>query len=166
MNKISVLIILISICIVSCTGDNYYNIATFYIKQGNDQKAIEYFSKAIEKNPKDANAYFNRAHIQQKIGGRNLQVIFDYTKAIEFNPKDNQAYMNRGVANLSLGNKTDAMNDYLKSIEIDPEYPIVYENLGNLYELQSDSTKACENWRKSLKMGNEKVRKRINTTCN
>lgn len=155
-----------SIWIVSCGGETYYNVAIYYAKKGDCHTAIEYFSKAIEKNPTDAKAYFNRGHCQHKLGGKAIQVMYDYSKAIEFNPNDHQAYMNRGVMNSALGNYEESMNDYSKSIEIEPDYPIVYENLGNLYELKSDTTLACENWKKSLEMGNDKVSKRIDQTCN
>src|SRR5690554_3264871 len=95
-------IILISIFLTSCGGDDYYNIATFHAKNGDYEKAIEYFTKAIEKNPKDAEAYYSRAYSRQTINGNNQLIIADYTKSLEFNPNDHEAYMNRGVAKMAI----------------------------------------------------------------
>jgi len=153
------------ILFTSCGGDDYYNIGTYHAKQGDYKKAIEYFSKAIEKNPKDAEAYYSRAYSQQTIGGNEQQVIEDYTNSLLYHPNDNEAYMNRGVAKMAIGKTVEAIEDYKKSIELNPSYSIVYANLGNAYKLIFDNENACLNWKKSLELGNENVRERINQNC-
>ena len=45
--------------VVSSRGDDYYNIATYRATQGDYEMAIEKFSKAIEKNSNDAEAYLD-----------------------------------------------------------------------------------------------------------
>ena len=158
-------ILLISIFITNCGGDDYYNIATFHAKNGDYEKAIEYFTKAIDKNPKDGEAYYQRAYCRQTINGDNELIIADYTKSLEFKSNDYEAYMNRGVAKMAVGKNSEAIEDYLKSIEINSKYPVVYANLGNAYKLNFDNDKACENWKKSLELGNENVRERIELNC-
>ena len=54
------------------------------------------FDKAIELDPKDANAYYNRGLAKSELK-QYKEAIADYDKAIELNPKDAAAYYNRGV---------------------------------------------------------------------
>src|SRR5687768_4606988 len=136
-------IITLTILFTNCGGDDYYNLGTYHAKQGDYKKAIEYFSKAIEKNPKDSEAYYSRAYSQQTIGGNENQVIADYTSSLKYNPNDNEAYMNRGVVKMAIGRTLEAIEDYEKSIELKPDYPIVYANLGNAYKLIFENEKAC-----------------------
>lgn len=165
MLRNSIAIILISIFNTSCDGDDYYNIATFHAKRSDYEKAIEYFTKAIDTNPKDGEAYYQRAYCRQTLGGNSELIIADYTKSLEFKPNDHEAYMNRGVAKMAIGKNLEAIVDYIKSIEINPKYSVVYANLGNAYKLNFDNDKACENWNKSLELGNENVRERMELNC-
>ena len=150
---------------ISCGGDDYFNLGVFQAKQGNYEKSIYFFSKAIEKNPNDAEAYYSRAYSQQKIGGKERNVISDYSKSLELHPNDYEAYMNRGVAYVKIRQYTEAISDYKKSIEIKSDYSIVYENLGNVYKLKNDNENACLNWKKSLSLGNKDAKKKIELNC-
>ena len=60
-------------------------------------KAISDYTKAIEINPRFAEAYYNRGLAYGKKGQYD-KAISDYTKAIEINPRFAEAYNNRGDA--------------------------------------------------------------------
>lgn len=150
---------------LNCESNDYYNLGVYHSKQGNYKKSIEYFTKSIEKNPSDAEAYYNRAYFQQILGGNELQVISDYTSSLKLKPKDFEAYMNRGVAKMKIGMNKEAIYDYKKSIEINPYSAIVYENLGNAYFNSFSISKACSCWRKSLKLGNRSIKDKIDMHC-
>ncbi len=99
--------------------------------------ANEDYNKAIEINPKYANAYNNRGNIKSK------QMIFieaikDYNKAIDLNSQFVEAYCNRGIAKENLGDNRGAIKDFDRAIEIHSEYSDAYfrralvkQNLGN-----------------------------------
>jgi tetratricopeptide (TPR) repeat protein len=161
----NIIILTLIITFFSCNGTDNYNLGIYQARQGNQEKAIEYFSKAIEDNPEYSDAYYNRAYAQQLIGGKENQIITDYTKSLELNPNDNEAYMNRGLIYMKMGNNEKAISDYKESIRIKPDYSIVYANLGNAYKLNSDNEKACETWKKSLELGNENVQLRLKLNC-
>ena len=62
------------------------------------KEAIADYDKAIELNPKDAKAYYNRGNAKHQLK-QYKEAIADYDKAIELNPKDANAYNNRGKQN-------------------------------------------------------------------
>ncbi len=81
------------------------------------QKAIVNFTKAIEINPNDADAYYYRGNF--RIQSKDYQgAIADFTKAIEINPKDAQSYYNRSLARVLLGDKQEAIADLEKVTSI------------------------------------------------
>lgn len=113
-------------------------------------KEIAEFTKAIEINPNDANAYLKRGLAYVKKGNYN-QAISDYTKAIEIIPDYIEYYYNRGLIYEKQGNFTQAISDFTKAIEIEPESAkphyargLIYEQQGNLTQAISDYTKAIE----------------------
>lgn len=166
MFRIKYIICLFCIFLANCTGDDYYNLGVYEAKEGNHEKAIEYFSKAIEKNPKDNNAYFNRAYSQQLLGGKEKKVIADYSKSLKLNPNDNEAYMNRGIVFMEIGEIDNAISDFKKSIKLVSDYASAYLNLGNAYLLKNDLDNACINWKISTELGNEKAPNLIKINCN
>src|SRR5208283_2951885 len=96
------------------------------------QQAINDFNKAIELNPKDAEAYNNRGLAYEYLGNHQ-KAINDYNKSIKLNPKDAMAYNNRGIAYEYLENHQQAINDFNKAIELNPKYAKAYYNRGIVY---------------------------------
>jgi tetratricopeptide (TPR) repeat protein len=81
--------------------------------------AITDFTKAIEIDSKNDDAYYNRGFSKSKLGDYR-GAIADYTKAIEIDSKNDVAYYNRGIAKGSLEDYRGAIADFTKSIEILP----------------------------------------------
>lgn len=91
---------------------------SWYFKKDFD-KAIADFTKAIEIDPKDADAYYARGLVRH-IKGDYDKAIADYTKVIEINPKRAKAYKARGFCWEAKGQYDKAKADYAKAKEIDP----------------------------------------------
>ena len=81
---------------------------------------IEKFTKAIQLNPDDALAYYNRGVTYDELEQYD-KAIDDYTKAIELNPDYAAAYFNRGLAYGKSEQYSKAMDDYTKAIELNPD---------------------------------------------
>jgi tetratricopeptide (TPR) repeat protein len=81
------------------------------------EKQIEYYSRAIELNPKYANAFYNRGLAYYNLGKYNL-AISDYNRAIELNPKYASAFNNRGWAYRQLGDLKKAKADAIRASEL------------------------------------------------
>ena len=84
---------------------------------GQYKEAIEAFNKAIEEDPKDEKAYYNRGAIHGSLGNYN-EAISDFEKTIELNPKYEKAFYSRGIAYLRLGNKKEAAADLKIAVEL------------------------------------------------
>ena len=86
-------------------------------EEGQYDRAIAYFNKAIEINPKYADAYNNRG-LAYDYKGQYDKAIADYNKAIEINPRDAEAYRNRGVAYAYKGKRDKACSDWKRACKL------------------------------------------------
>ena len=74
-----------------------FNQGLALLEDGQYDQAIVYFNKAIEINPRYAEAYNSRGYVFRK-RGQYEKAISDCNKAIEINPRYAEAYNNRGLA--------------------------------------------------------------------
>ncbi len=99
------------------------------LDQGETWDAIDSFNQAIELNPNNPEAFFNRAIARTLLAARIIEPtrapnpIEDYTEAIRLNPGFADAYYNRALAYLELKDKIKAIADFKKAAEL-------YEKLG------------------------------------
>ena len=113
-------------------------------------KRIEYFTQALQLNPKLAEAYEKRAlhyYFQRKYD----KAIPDYTKVIEIEPQAVEAYRMRGLCYLKDGQLDGAAADLNRAVELDPEQANSYSYRAEAYLLKGmaaealrDSTKAID----------------------
>lgn len=147
----------------------FHNSGVIFWKKGKWDKAISYFSNAIDLNPGDAESYNNRG-VCYRHKGKYEESIKDYNKALELfkrhektlkgkeadkiNRKLAVVYNNRGVSNKETEeeeNKELALNDYNMAITLNEKYGDAYFNRG-LYFLESgDYGKAKDDLRKATK---------------
>ena len=109
-----------------------------------------YCIKAIELDPKLADAYICRGYVYDELGKYD-EALQDYTRAIELDPKETLAFINRGATYVKLGKYDEALRDYNRAIELDPKDARSYNNRGIRYnalgiynEAIRDHTKAIE----------------------
>ena len=122
-----------------------------YCKEGQYDRSIAYFNKAIEINPRYVEAYINRGIAYAEGKGQYDRAIGDYNKAIEINPRDAKAYLNRGGSYYLKGQDNKAVSDYTTAIEINPKYAMAYYSrglthfrIGQYDKAKADYTKAIE----------------------
>ncbi len=143
--------------------------------QGNFKGAIMDSTKAIEIDPKYAEAYFLRAnaYFQNPKGNprKNFKsAIDDYSKVIEIVPYSADAYFNRGLAKSYLEKHKEAIVDFNKAIENDSGYADAYYLRGYSKFWTKDFDSACIDFRKSDSMGyqiidNKKLNRWIQKKC-
>lgn len=139
----------------SSEADIYYNMGVTYSENGEYDKAIEYYKKAIQLNPGDQGAYYNL--------GNTYFIRRDYTNAIacfqnaiQLKPDSDDAYVGMGNALREQGNADKAIESYQKAISLRPD-PIVLHNLGCvMMSEKGDKARAMEYFAKAAKLGNAK----------
>ncbi|KAF2358771.1 PPP domain [Trinorchestia longiramus] len=108
-----------------CTDDkkeeaeNYKLQANDYFKKQSYDKAIEFYTKAVECNPDEPIYYGNRsfAYLRTECFGYALE---DATKAIEMDKTYVKGYYRRASAYMSLGKYKMALKDYEAVVKVRP----------------------------------------------
>ena len=120
-------------------------------KEGQYDQSIAFFNKAIEINPRFAEAYNNRGNAYNEKGQYD-KAISDYNKAIEINPRFGMAYYNRGAVYGAKGQHDKAIYDFNKAIEINPTYAKAYYNRGTVYGVKGQYDKAISDFSKAIEI--------------
>jgi len=94
----------------------YYNRGIKKYDRGDYYGAIADYTKAIEINSRDADAFFNRGLAKEDLKDY-YGAIADYTKAIEISPKAD-AYLNRSLLKEKIGDLYGACFDAKKAINL------------------------------------------------
>ena len=100
-----------------------FNQGVEYYNQGDFEKAITIFSKALDIIPENVSAefiYYNRGLAKSCIGELASGII-DFDNAIKINANYDSAYRNRAINKDDLGDIKGAYADYNKAIVLDPE---------------------------------------------
>ena len=121
-------------------------------EKGQYDRAIGYYNKVIEINPRFTEAYKRRAGIYV-IKGKYDKAISDCNKAIEINPRYTEAYNYRGLAYAYKGQYDKGISDYSKAIEINPRFAMAYSNRGVAMMKLGNTEKACSDWKRACELG-------------
>jgi len=95
-----------------------FNLGVEAYKQGDYEKALLLFDKAIKLNPNCIKAYNSKGFTLHALG-RNEKILECFDKAIELDPKNIDAYDNKIEILKRLGLYEEALLFYDKMIELD-----------------------------------------------
>lgn len=111
--------LLIPTVIFGQTASDYISTGNvkLFTKDYND--AIIDFSKAIELDPKNERALFNRGMAKAGLE-EHAAALVDYDKAIELNSKEQSWYYNRGLSKIQIKSYNEAVSDFDKAIYVSP----------------------------------------------
>lgn len=101
-------------------------------KSTNEQKAIEYFKKAVKFDPEFAFAWDNLGICYRKLGDFD-KAIDAYNKSLEIDPKGITPLQNIAIAYMFKKDFEKAISAYQKLSEIEKDNPEVYYGIGNIY---------------------------------
>ena len=105
---------------VAPSGQNIHNnLGDVYARQGDMQRAVDEFKKAIEINPNYADAYHNLGNTYQQMGQLDAAVA-NYEKALSINPQLWQSYQNLAAIYFNQGQYDLAEENIKKALEINP----------------------------------------------
>ncbi|MCX7068263.1 MAG: tetratricopeptide repeat protein [Methylococcales bacterium] len=118
------------------------------------ERALYDYCKAIELNPRYADAYNNRKNFYDL-------ALADFNKAIELNPSFADAYNNLGKYYEELKNYELAVANYSKSIELEPDDYWIYCSRIGLYIKQKSYGLALVDYAKAIKLKDGRISHRF-----
>lgn len=128
----------------------YFKMGVFYQRTKDPIEALDYYNKALQLDPTNAEIYNNRSLIYKELGKYN-KAVSGFLKAIHYDPKYVKAYNNIGLLYFLKNNAAAAISSFQKAIEIDPRNLESYNNLASVYKKQDNPLKARELYQAILK---------------
>jgi len=120
----------------------HYNLGTYYFKEKNDDdSALSWFQKTIQKDPNHDRALINLGLINGR--RKNKDLAMDYFKRAEkVNPDFFELYKNRGFVHSLFGETDLALEDFSKYlIQVPHDAQILYGR-GLIYQFKKETEKA------------------------
>ena len=119
--------------------------------QGELDKSIEAYHKAIEINSKDARIYYNLGAAQKK-QGKFDNAIQTYQRAIEINSEDAEIYNSLGTILQKQKKLDQAIQVYHRALEINSNYDEAFYNLGLALQEQGELDQAIQSYSRALEI--------------
>lgn len=130
---------------------NYLNEGKDANKKQKYEDAIFFFSKYLESNLNDNEAYFYRGYARLKLKEYKL-AIADFTKAIGNGTENHETYFYRGNAYYYLSEYTNAVKDYSNAIVLAPRLAELYYNRGFANYKAKNFNWAIDDWKKAIEL--------------
>lgn len=108
----------------------WFSVGYLYSQEGEPEKAIPAYDKAIYLRPDYAEAYNNRGASNGELGQYDA-AITDLNEAIVLDPNDAEAYYNRGIVHFTRDEYESAYADFDKAIRLKPTHIRAFINRGS-----------------------------------
>jgi tetratricopeptide (TPR) repeat protein len=150
--------LLLALALCSCkrqpatnTFDYFYNSGVYQSESGNYKEAVNFFDKAIQLDPTNAEAYINRG-IAKSLLRDYAGAVDDDTKAIAVEPDSAYNHYIRGNAEFNLQKYPDVIADDTKAIELNSGYALAYFIRGAAKLQQANYADAIMDEEKALEL--------------
>ncbi len=125
------------------------------MSRNDNVNAFADFTKAIQIDPNEAEAYYNRAVIQNS-RKNYIKAIADYDKYISLNTSNiaylADGYLNRGIVYFDTGDLTQALKDISAAVDLAPNDPKTYKARAIIYRKQNKIELAVVDERKAASL--------------
>ena len=115
------------------------------------QNSFTLWTNVIQKFPKSALAYYNRAHYFEEMHKDNL-ALMDAQTAVILAPHYADSYFKRGQIYAHRESHDLALSDYSKAIELNPREAISYIERGNIYFLRKQYDLAIKDLTRAIQL--------------
>lgn len=133
----------------------YHNLAHSYEKQGEIDKAINYFKKAIELSPNDFKHRVCLGTLLARINDEK-EAIIQFEKALELNPGNGDIYHRMAHVYEKLNDFQKAISYFEKAIELEPQNESHYyceaKALYKLGQMESNEFHSTKYFKKALNL--------------
>jgi predicted AlkP superfamily phosphohydrolase/phosphomutase len=136
------------------TGDNpdaHNNLGQRYQKNGEYEKAIAEYEKAIRMNPNFSGAINNLGICYGKLK-RFREAEETFRKALAINPSDAYAMNNMAVMFMERGDLEQAKSFAEKAVAVEPNYANAHMTLGVIYANLHEYERAAASFRRALEI--------------
>lgn len=115
------------------------------------RESISAFTRVIERNPMNAQAYNDRGSAKRKVNDFD-NAIYDYSRAIEINPSLAIAYANRAGVKRENEDFEGALKDYGKALELEETNAMLVNNRGDVKFQMGDYVGAVQDFTEAIKV--------------
>lgn len=123
-----------------------------FAKSGKYEEAITAFTKAIQAQPLDAYAWYNRAMAKNMVGEYE-SAIDDFTTCIGLSRSYEKVWYNRGLTKMYVGQYDGALFDLNQALQIKHNYPEAHYFRAYIYELKGLFEFACTDYQNASAKG-------------
>ncbi len=132
----------------------YFQLAVIYEIRKEKEKAIAFYTNAIDRNPEYTDALTNRGLIY--FNNKIYKKAYDnFVIVSKLRPNDHGAMLNTGVASYYNNDIEKALKYYGRSIEINPEYVLALTNRSYIHLIQNNFADALLDCESALKIETE-----------
>ncbi|HUT54859.1 MAG TPA: tetratricopeptide repeat protein [bacterium] len=132
-------------------ADSLFAKGLAYVWQGEYEKAIPFFEKAVKMNPRDGEAFFYLGLCYIELGQLE-KAIHANKQAIQINPDSALAHNNLGNAYSKLGLIQEAIGEYKQAVRMDPDFALAHYNLGVTYDKLGRTQEAIGEYKQAIKI--------------
>jgi tetratricopeptide (TPR) repeat protein len=118
---------------------------------GRPQEAVACYDRAIEMDPKFADAWFNKG-VSLLALKKPAEAVACYDRALELKPRFEQALSNKGVALRALGKVGEALACYERALQINPRHPDAWVNKGVALRAEGNLDEALACYTRALRL--------------
>jgi len=123
-----------------------------FFRQKQYKEALQSFSKAIGRDPTNADFYYNRADAYYRLQSFR-KAVHDLNKAVDLSPSDPTVFMKRGWVKYHAGNYKAALEDYEQAIFLGAEKADSYNERGLVKSALKQYKSATADFTRSLAAG-------------
>ena len=129
----------------SPTAQNYHVRGVVFVAHEQYDRAVQDFSRSLEKSPRNAGVLNNRGQCQY-LSKNYSAAIADFSEAVRLDPSHFVAFNNRALAHIALQDYPSALSDIRRALELNPKYPEALLNRGVVYEKSGHSEIAISDY--------------------
>ncbi len=130
-------------------AESCYKHGCLYTELGRYREAIQLFTKVIDLQPNNVEAYNGRAFASMRLE-EYQKAIDDLNKAVTLNPNYEKIYHNLGVIYNKLGEYEKSIFYYNKQIALSPNDETAYFGISNNYAALEEHQKSVYNLTKAI----------------
>lgn len=111
------------------SAHDYFLRGNAYFTDGDYEKALEAYNRALDLRPDHADTLTNRGAALASLG-RNEDALAEFNRSLEIRSDEPTTLYNRGATLGTLGRQEEAIADYSRALELRPDRPATLNNRG------------------------------------